>query len=340
MIQELWGQYLDWRLRQNNTLAASLVTAKQVGARGVTALDVGRAATPGQLRVPIPLLGWEAIGDPGFPMAAMRGQRFRVRILLRKLEDVVVASDGRLKPAPWGQPLRVQTQSGGPVNTSYVALPYEAVSKGIEVGLETSQVYVGRDVQEWLRVQRWRIPYRTSQFREFNIADNQMAAAATASVTNFSLPFTLEDFIGPASRLLVGVQRMGDRLAGARGTLFGGAVRLWRLNIANIDRIEVASSAFLRDVVPYWKNVRAPSDLAVPTQSLPIYTMTFGGPDSGHPSGTLNFTRVVTPLLYATFAAFPADIRTGARDLFVMMWLETWRIWEIVEGRGRVLVDE
>jgi hypothetical protein len=341
MIQELYGEYLDWRLRQSNILAATLVTAAQVGSRGDTTLDVGRAATPGLLRVPLPMLGWEAIGDPGFPMAAMRGQRFRVRILLRRIEDVIVASDGRLKPAPWSLPLRVQTSRGGPVDTTtYTSLPYEATAKGIEVGLETTQVYVGRDIQEWLRVQRWRIPYRNSQRHEFNVADNQMAAAATVSVTNFTLPFLLDDFVGPASRLLVGVQRQGDRLAGDRGALFGDAVRQWRLSVSNIDRIIAASRAFFRDVVPYWKNVRAPSEVADPTTLLDIATFTFGGCDTHHPSGTFNFTRAVAPTLFATFAAFPVDTRTMGRDLFVVTYLETYRVWEIQEGKGKVLVDE
>ena len=142
LVQELYGEYLDWRLRQTNTLAQTLVIATTAGTRGETVIDVGRAATPGLLRVPIPLVGWEAIGEPGFPMAAMRQQRFRLRVLLRRLEDVVVASDDRSQPQPWGKPLRVQYAKGGPVDTSQVARPREALNKDIEVSLETSQVYV------------------------------------------------------------------------------------------------------------------------------------------------------------------------------------------------------
>jgi hypothetical protein len=62
------------------------------------------------------------------------------------------------------------------------------MSKGIGIALETSQVYLPRDVQEWLRIQSWRIPYKNIQLQEFTIEDNQWNAAATAAVTNFHLP--------------------------------------------------------------------------------------------------------------------------------------------------------
>ena len=101
LLQETYGEFLDWRIRQTNSSTTSLVIGGSSGYRGNTAFDIGRSATPGQLRVPIPFIGWESIGDQGFPMCAMRKQRFRIRILLRPLEDVVVASDGRASPNPW-----------------------------------------------------------------------------------------------------------------------------------------------------------------------------------------------------------------------------------------------
>ena len=121
---------------------------------------------------------------------------------------------------------------------------------------------------------------------------------------------------------------------------FGTAVRQWRLSVSNIDRIIAASRDFFRDVVPYWKNVRAPADLVDPTQPLDITTFTFGGCDTHHPSGTFNFTRAIAPTLFATFAAFPMDPRTMSRDLYIVTYLETYRVWEIQEGKGKVLVDE
>lgn len=340
MIQELYGEYLDWRLRQMNSVSTTLVIAQSVGTRSETALDVQRAATPGLLRIPIPLIGWETVGDPGFPTIAMRQQRFRVRILMRKLEDVVVASDGRASPQPWDMGLQVQKTANGPIDTtSYSTLSVSAMSKRIGIALETTQVYVPRDVQEWLKIQKWMIPYRQAQHQEFTVEDNQWNAAATASVTNFSLPFRL-DFVGPVSRILAGFQTFGARLSGQRTFLLSSPARALRLNIANIDRIQSFPESVFREVTTYWKNLRSAQDLENPNQFQNVFTLTFGGRESPHPAGTLNFTRSTQPELWVTLGSIPIDSRTLTRRAYLIIYAESWRIWEIQNGKGMNLINE
>jgi hypothetical protein len=340
LIQELYGEYLDWRLRQMNSLSTTLVIAQTVGTRGESALDVQRSATPGLLRIPIPLIGWESVGDPGFPTVAMRQQRFRVRILLRKLEDVVVASDGRKSPQPWDMRLRVQTSASGPIDsTSYVSLPFSSMSKRIGIALESTQVYVPRDVQEWLKIQKWVIPYRQAQFQEFTVEDNQWNAANTASVASFSLPFRL-DFVGPVSRLLTGFQTQGARMAGQRTFLLSNPLRNMRLNIANLDRIQSFPESVFREVTAYWKNMRSSQDLGNPNTFQNVFTLTFGGRENPHPAGTLNFTRSVQPELWVTLAPIPIDPRTLTRRAYFLVYAESWKLWEIQNGKGMNSVDE
>lgn len=338
LIQELYGEYLDWRLRQMNSLASTLVIAQTVGTRAETALAIQRSATPGVLRIPIPFLGWEAIGDPGFPMVAMKQQRFRIRILLRRLEDVIVASDSRARPQPYNIPLKVQTVENGPFDiTSYRSLPESAMAKKIGIALETSQVYVPRDVQEWLKLQKWRIPYRNAQFQEFTIEDNQWNAAT--SVASFSLPFRI-DFVGAGSRLLFGVQSQGARLSGQRTFLLSDPFQTARLNIANLDRIQSFTPAVFREVTAYWKNQRSAQDLSNPNQFQNVYTLTFGGRESPHPAGTLNFTRSVQPELWLTLSSIPIDTRTLTRRGYLIVYAESWKVWEIQNGKGICLIDE
>jgi hypothetical protein len=338
LLQETYGEFLDWRIRQTNSATTSLVIGGSSGYRGSSALDIGRSATPGQLRVPVPFIGWEAIGDQGFPMCAMRKQRFRLRILLRSLEDIVVASDGRAAPNPWNTTMRIQRSAGGPLET-FTTLPKSAMSKGIGITLETSQVYLPRDVQEWLRIQKWRIPYKNIQIQEFTIEDNQWNAAATAAVANFQLPFRL-DFVGPAIRLLAAVQGEGARLAGDRTIYLANAVRQIRLNVANIDRLQPFSAPVYRDIVGYWKNARVPQDLNDGSRPQEVYNLVFGGRDSPQPAGTLNFTRAVTPELWLTLGSIPIDPRTRLRKSFLIVYAETWRIWEIKDEIGTILIDE
>ncbi len=337
LIQELYGEYLDWKVRQAVPTAQVLVMSASVGSRGETAMDVSRSATPGTLRVPIPILGWESVGDPGFPTIAVRNQRFRIRVLLRNLEDVVVASDGRLKPTPWTANLQLQRTKEGP-QEPFTPLPYPSVAKGITMYLETTQVYVPRDIQEWLRISRWQIPYRTVQHLDFHVADNQMNAATTA-VANFTLPFAL-DFTGAATRLFVALQRGAARKAGQRTDLLNGAVRQLRMNMNNLDRMQPFSAEVYREVAAYWKHIRAPQNVGNPEEPQEVFTFVFGGRESPQPAGTLNFTRANIPLLWILFGPVAIDTRTQSRDLFVVSYLETFEILECEEGKGkRVLME-
>lgn len=334
LLQELYGEYLDWRLRQLNSLATTYVIAAGVGARGDTSLEIGRSATPGHLRVPIPLIGWENVGDPGFPMVAMRNQRFRLRILLRSMEDIVVASDRRIRPNPWNKLFQIQQSKMGTPEV-FTTLGKTAM-KTIQMSLETTQVYVQKDVQEWLRIQEWRIPYRHAQHQNFTVEDNQWNAAS--SVASFSLPFRL-DFVGPVGRLLTGFQREGDRMSGWR-TLLERPVNQLRLNIANIDRIQPFPLEIFQDVTSYWKNQRAAQNQAELDKPHSVFTFTFGGRESQQPAGTLNFTRATPPEVWATLAPIPIDMRMKSRKSFFTVFAESWRIWQIKEGVGKCMVDE
>lgn len=340
LIQELYGEYLDWRLRQTQTLATTYVIAGSVGTRGEDTVSIARSAAPGLFRVPIPILGWENVGDPGFPTITMKSQRFRIRVLLRPFEDIIVASDGRAKPQPWSIPLHIQATPGGPIQTDIFTFPKSCMTRGkLTVQLETAQVYVPRDIQEWLRIQSWRIPYKQIQMQRFTIEDNQWNAAATSSVTNFSVPFRF-DFIGPTSRLMCGLQSEGAYLAGQRTELLKNGVRFIRLNIANIDRVQSFPPAVFREVTAYWKNQRMGQDLGDPNQPHEVYTLTFDGGGSKYPAGTLNFSRSVEPELWFTLNRIPIDQRTKSRKSFLTVYSESWRIWEIKQGKGMMTIVE
>jgi hypothetical protein len=338
LLQETYGEFLDWRIRQTNSSTTSLVIGGSSGYRGNTPLEIGRSATPGVLRVLIPFIGWESIGDSGFPLCCLRKQRFRIRILLRRLDEVVVASDGRAFPRPWNIPLQIQRTRNGPAEP-FTTLPESAMSKGIGMALEATHVYVPKDIQEWFRIQTWRIPYKNVQTQEFTIEDNQWNAAATPTVTNFHLPFRL-DFVGPASRILAAIQGEGARLAGQQTFYLSNAIRQIRLNVANTDRLQPFPSTVYRDLVSYWKNTRSPQDLDVSANPQEIYSLVFGGRDSPQPAGTMNFTRAVFPELWLTLGNIPIDIRTGLRKSYLVTYAETWRIWEIKDDKGMVLIDE
>lgn len=343
LIHEMYGEYLDWRLRQSYTMSTTFVVGGDVGSRGESALAIGRSASPHVLRVPIPMLGWQHLGDPGLPLIALRGQRFRVRVHLRNLDEIVVASDHRLRPAPWGgKPLRVQATQGGAVDTSMVTLPYTVVKKPC-VSLECTYKYVAPDVATFIKAGTWHIPFYTVQFQENTIEDNALTAAATSSVETFNFPIKA-DFIGAADHMLLGFRSEACTLAGERNILRSVAdtpyIRTIRLNVANIDRLKQWSTDIMRDVSAYWKQTRGALDLDSSGRLHEIYTLTFGGFDFDRPAGTMNFTRAVQPTVFLTLNSIPYDPRNISRKTSSLLYARSWNVFVIGGGIGKMMFDD
>jgi hypothetical protein len=342
LIQEYYGEYLTWRQRQKAETGAVFLMYDEVGSRYETPLAIGRSATLPELRVPIPVIGSEGMFAPGIPLVALSQQRWRIRLHLRKLNEVVVASDGRIAPQPWGnKPLLIQATPGGPIDTSQVTLGLEEIPP-LQMTLESTQIYLPRDANLWLKSQTLRIPYTNIRHEEFTIEDNSFTAASPPYLATVQIPFTI-DMIGSVSRMLIGLRSYASTLAGQRSVLTasdGSAfVSSLRLNISNIDRIKQWDTAVFREVTAYWKNIRIGLDLTYPVPQE-VYTITFGGFDTSQPAGTLQFTRAVLPVLYPILAPIPMDIRTKSRKAYLLTYGEAWNIFEIAGGKGHMMFDD
>lgn len=338
LLHEAYGEYLDWRLQNSYETGTLQLAGLNVGSRDDTPLAIGRSATTPMMRVAIPVLGWQQLGDPGFPTCVLRKQRFRIRIWLRELQEIVVCSDGRLFPTPWdGMPLRVQAVKNGPIDTSMVTLPLTAL-KYPEITLETTQRYVSNETRLFLQSQTVRFPFRHIQFQQFAMEHNYVVLASPpySSVTN--IPYRI-DFIGPSDRFAVGFRTNAATKAGQRNIL-SPMVSTMRLNIANIDRIKSWDMSVFREVTAYWKQIRMPMDKN--ETPLEIYTISYGGMDGATPSGTVSFTRATDPVLYVTVRPNPViDPRLPSdRGGMALVYSESWNVLEASDGYGRLMFDD
>ena len=337
LLHEAYGEYLDWRLQNSYETGTLQLTGRSVGSREDTPLAIGRSATSQLLRVPIPVMGWQQLGDPGFPTCVLRNQRFRIRIWLRELQEIIVCSDGRLQPTPWGgMPLRVQTVKNGPIDTTQVTLPLSAL-KYPEISLETTQRYVGNETRLFLQAQTVRFPFRHIQFQTFAVEHNAVVLASPPYSSTVNLPYLI-DFIGPSDRFMVGFRTNAATRAGQRNVL-SPMVHTMRLNIANIDRIKAWDVAVFREVTADWKEIRMPIRNETP---LEIYTLSYGGMDGGAPSGTVSFTRATAPVLYVTVQSnsvidprLPSD-----RGGMALVYAESWNVLEARDGYGKLMFDD
>ena len=342
LIHESYGEYLTWRQRQKAETGPIFLMYDEVGSRLETPLAIGRSASLGELRVPIPVIGSEQLFEPGIPLVALSQQRWRIRIYLRKLNEVVVASDGRLLPQPGGgKPLRIQATQNGPINTTQVTLPIESVQP-ILMTLESTQIYLPRDANLWLKSQTLRIPYTNVRHEEFTIEDNSFTAASPPYLATVQLPFTI-DMIGSVSRMLVGLRSYASTLAGQRSVLSASDgsefLSSLRLNISNIDRIKQWETAVFREVTAYWKDIRIGLDFTFPIPQ-DIYIITFGAFDTAQPAGTLQFTRAVLPVLYPILGPIPMDPRNYSRKTYLLTYGEAWNVFEISGGKGKMMFDD
>lgn len=329
LLHEMWGEQLAWRTAQTGSDVQTVALGASLGFRYETPLAVGRSATLPTLYIPIPIL----CTSPGLPLIALSNTRLRVRVLLKRLEDLIVSSNGTVYTPPWGQGLLVQATKEGPVDASHTILGSDEIASP-SLALEAIQVYVPKDIRLWLKTHKWQIPIEQMQQQRFTLEDNQFNLAASSAVP-VSFPLRL-DMIGAVSQLFIGVQARGSQLANlwnqfvaTDGLPFLTAVRL---NIANLDRVISNGTNVYKYVIPYWKHIRTNLD--------EIYTMSFGGRDEGQPAGTLNLTRATRPVFYITLRGIPYDVRSASRQSYLNIYGLSWNVLEIENGSCKVMFAE
>lgn len=337
IVHEAYGEHLDWSLRQMYSHTETALIAHQIGSRDESPIAIGRSVNTRCLRIPIPILGWQTLNDPGLPMIALKGERFRIRIHLRELEEIIVASDGQLNPHPWGKQLRIQKTKQGSIDTSYSALPVTCM-KTIGMGLETTQMYISADSQMFLKAQTLRIPFQSTQFQQYTLEDNILTAASMNPSAQYKFPLPI-DFSGSINRMLIGFRSEASTDAGQR-TYLNVPIQTMRMNIANIDRIKQWSIPIFREVGGYWKHPRLGLDLLNPAMPQEVYSITFGGFEKERPMGTINFSRAISPTLFLTLSALEYDTRNISRKTHALLYAESWNIYVIANSKGSIMFDD
>jgi Large eukaryotic DNA virus major capsid protein len=334
MLHEFWGQWLEWRTAM---LSNSTVYGRLGGRHPPGIGQIGKASTPKQLRIYLPILGCQTPDDKGFPMVAAAGQRFRIRVYLRRLEEIIETSDSRLYPKPWSQTFLQKTARDEDAQ-EFRTKPRESLTSPV-LQLETTQIYLPRDAQELIKKTKIAVPYTQVQLSQFTIESNKWDPVVNNNVT-VSLPLPL-DFIGSVQRLTVGLQTEAAVAAGQRYDMSpppGGSstfVQSLRLNVGTQDRLNRFSAPIYREVANYYKNQKEPR---TPTgQVLNIYTLTFGPAETTIPLGTFNMSRTQNAILYIDLAAIAADPRLNSRKTFVYVFAEAWNLFEIENGKGKML---
>ena len=95
-----------------------------------------------------------------FPLVALRGQRFRVRLTLRDIKDLVVSTDlTQSKPKPWLVPSYTLKTSPADPGTSFKPLSLAEMGAP-EITIEMVQTYLSNEDRTALSKATYVIPYR------------------------------------------------------------------------------------------------------------------------------------------------------------------------------------
>ena len=360
LLQEWSGDGLYAKQLTEGSLNSSGLAFKQAGVTaasndtspaGIRALQM--RATPGHLRIYLPLPGMQCPKDSGFPLIGLPSQTFRIKGTLRKLEDLVVSSDPLTrKPAPWAMPEFVIAYPNGPV--TFAPKPFLDIGQPT-ILLSTVQHYISLEEGEEVRSAAIQIPFRKQFENQFSFGELDyipLDKGGQAVATRYI------DGRHPAERLfwffrnstLVEQNRLDvfyndyfqykpvSETQAYTSEFYYGI----KLNIAGKEREDLYGASLWNHIVPVAKHENIPFEMGM---GKGIGSMmwslgdTYGTvyPAPRNPEGTVNFTTADRPTMYIQLANIMPNLYLAARKAEMRVYVDSWNVYEVVNGRGRLM---
>jgi len=340
LIQEWSGDMLFGLTASEGSWNSSYLGAQQVG--GITVGNdpirtIAYRATPGTLRLALPLPGLQTPGDGGFPLCCLPVQTYRLRIKLRKFEDLVSSFPSQYKPNPFSKTFQYTFPTGETQTIQPIAR--EALGQPTIV-LETIQAYLDPDVRASLQKQRQSIPFRRPFENIFTFGPADFAALDVSSIAASSRRL---DACFPVERLLV-FFRTANALDNNEYTNLinpaapdGQFYNAMKLIIAGRDREYDFPPLVWQDIQSYAKDeIDSGYTMSEMRWNLgDMYSMQ--RPFSKVPNGSINFTTADRPTLYFQLNNVPNQTISGQRKVELRAFMDGWNVYEIQQGRGRML---
>ena len=327
LLNEFSGDAL-WASRlARGSLAHSYVDEALAGMNDVSGATLYRLATPGRLRLPIPMLA-------NVPSAAIKQQAFRIRLHLRPLEDCIECSDDSvLRPRPWDEPAFVVT---GPdmTTTSYQPLARELIGRPT-IQLETRHIYLDPESRRTVESVPHEIPYAVLYENPLTFGGDDYLTAneITATYPAFT---RLLDAKRPAGRAFWFMRTKDDLMRNRRWATSGYKNPYWQtlsLIIAARDRETAWGPMVWNTLVPFAKEDRDPG-FAIGEMNWDLGAGTGLAAAGKQPQGSVNFSTADRPTFLVTLRKPNADqaFDTVAMDFLVVV--ESWGQFVVEGGRA------
>jgi hypothetical protein len=360
LIQEWSGDGLlskqltegSWNSSFLQQLNGGLIDTVDLNTNLPTARGIQLRATPGHLRIKLPLPGLQCPGDAGFPFVSMPSQTFRIKATLRKLEDLIVSDDPSIaKPTPWNVPLFTYSFDG--VGSNDFAPKSLAQIGQPTILLSTIQHYVPPRVQQELRSTLIQIPFRRQFENNFTFGELDyipLDKGGSAAVTRRL------DGRHPTERIFWFFRTYNsldrNQLDNFYNDYFdthqptptqpytvpyGEFYYQMKLVIAGKDR-ELIYPPFLWDQINQLAKDEKANGKQINSMKWSLgqqYGMVYPAPRQLE--GSVNFTTADRPTLYIELANINLNPHLLQRKSEMRVFTEGWNVYEVKEGRGRLL---
>jgi hypothetical protein len=335
LLQEFSGDALFGSTRSRGSLNSAFLDNAITGTHDGSALAIARNATPGRLRLPIPLLGCQELDDGGFPSLSTRQQSLKLRLTLRKLEELVEASDGRAKPVPWARTDFQITESRGAVPKPFTTQVRTAIGTPTML-LESRHTYVDPDTRERMIKSSLEVPYSRLYENTFTFGSKDYEPLSRAAIASATRRL---DATHPAGRMLfwfhsqekLRANQYAKYVADISGGEYYNNISMY---IAGRDRETLFPPRLWNRLENLAKEERDPG------QGIGVMNWELGelrgrrAPFARQPEGSINFSTADRPTLYIDLADIPIDVVTGQKNTQMTAVIDSWAMALFERERG------
>jgi len=333
LLQEYSGDALFAQRHMRGSYNSAFLEDALTGVHDGSSLSIQHAATGGQYRLRIPLPFCQHTDEGGLPLCATEKQQYRLRLTLRRLEDLVECSNPAQqgKPNPWDRQMIM-----GDINnilTNFQTIPRYMMADPT-IFLENKQLYIDPVHQKAL-LETPIATFSRLYENKFTFGPSDYAPLATNATAI-------------AKRLIEGRHPSEQMYWFIRSREDLDANRLWKfspnatdstapyynnikLTVAGKNREEFWSSLIWQDIESHAKQERYSG------RSIGSMNWSYGeqhayrAPREFSPTGTLNFTSADRPTIYVDLA------QVNSSNTQMNLIVDGYGTYSVGEGRGSLL---
>ncbi len=333
LIQDISGDSLLALENTSHTNAQYYLNANLAGVHNGLPREIAANATPNRLRIRIPFPCLQRRADGGLPLCCLRDQNFRIRLFLRQAEQLWESSApaGLQVPAPWNITFNVKAPNGTAIVSGIGGAGRAALGKP-SIMLETTQIYITEETANQMRAQHFKIPFIRYYDETFTIGEADYVGLDRGGTSVIQRRM---EGCHPMERLMIYFRRK-QWLSDGRLWLIGGEEFYNNIGfqVAGQEREYVWPSPVLHTITGLVKDERFMADRG---QQELRWSIPEGIGYNRQPTGTVNFTTASRPTLSIDLKDSEPDPCDDQRTTFMQIIGEAWGIYEIKEGRGRLM---